>query len=405
MPANRIIYNVQNLFVAPYSGEYKDSSYDFYLNGYKILKRIDRLQSFNYNINNNNFELGGFNSKKYIFRGLVGNPEITFDFSYVPDGVTNENRLNFDVGHISGNYIGQMFSGLTKNDTLLNNRDFYLAINEGEGDVYTSGTRITSTVFAPTKIEDIIDPNSPKYSLLHFQNSTLNAYSFQINVGAVPTVTQKYIADNITLYASGSGVHYAILDLKSGVNIGQNEKILIPKNLDYYQTSLKGKNLLLPTEGVVSFYTTNKTGILFYNDNLQSLNFDLAFNRKPLKSINYKFPLYKKIDFPINGQLGLSMIIKDELSGSFFETINKEEDYNIVINFSSPRIDVYNTKYTFSGCKFDSIEYTSSIENNKIANLNFNFDLDPDFNNKGLIVSGNVIYGLLNNQQNKVLIF
>lgn len=403
MPQNRTIYNVQGLFVAPYSGEYVNGN-DFFLDGHRILKRIEKVQTFNYQIDNPTLELGGFNSKKYIFRGLIGNPEINLDFSYVPDGVTNENRLNFNVGHLSGNYFGQMFSGLSRNDVLLNNRDFYAVVNKSEGDIESSQAVLSSEIIRPSKIEDVIDTNSKNYNLLHFQNCTLNSYSFQMAVGNVPTITQNYLVDNLTLYPSGSGVHYAILDLKSGLNIAQNEKIIVPKDLNYSLNEKKGKNILLPNEATATFYTSNKTGVLFYLDNIQSLNFDLSFNRKPLKAINYKFPLYKKIQFPINGKLGISMIVKDNLSGSFFETINKEDEYSIVVDFETNRDGVYKSRYIFSGCEFDSIDYNSSIEEKKVANLNFNFDLDPDFNSRGLIVSGNVLYGRLSNQ-NKVLIF
>ena len=40
MPKNRIIYNTQGLFVAPYSGEHSNGN-DYYLANYKILKRLE----------------------------------------------------------------------------------------------------------------------------------------------------------------------------------------------------------------------------------------------------------------------------------------------------------------------------------------------------------------------------
>lgn len=404
MAKNRIIYNVQGLFFSPYSGEYKNGD-NFYLNGHRILKRVEKVQDFNYSINSNTVELGGFNSKKYIFRGIVGQPEVNFDFSYIPDGVTNENRLNFDVGYFNSGYVGQMFSGLSQNDPLLNNRDFYLVTNKDENDIESARAPIAANIFNPTSVGDIIDSNSKNYNILHLQNCCLNSYEFNIAVGAIPTVRQTYTADNITLHTSGSGVNYYVLDLKSGINQMQNEKIIIPKDLDYYQADMKGAYVLLPTEASVSFYSSNRTGVLFYNDNIQSFNFNLNFNRKNVKSLNYKFPLIKKIEFPINGKVGVSMLVKDtNLSGSFFETINREDDYNIVVLFHSEVDSIQDTKYTFSGCKFDAIEYTSSIENSKIANLNFNFELDPDFNTRGLFVTGNVLRGRIS-QINKLLIF
>jgi len=403
MPKNRIIYNTQGLFVAPYSGEYPNGN-DYYLANYKILKRLEKIQSFNYGINSNTIELHGMASKKYIFRDVVGSPQVTFDFSYIPDGVTNENRLNFDVNHFSGRYL-PMFSGLCTNNLLSNNKDFYLVINKDENDINSENATVSSSLIKPTTIEDVIDKNSKNYSLLHFQNCTLNTYGFDVSVGNLPLVTQNYTADNITFYNSGSGVKYTFLDLKSGINQTNTDTIIIPKNLNYTQSNLSGENILLPGDASVTFYTNNSTGVLFYNETIQSLNFDLNFNRKNYKSVNYKFPIIKKIEFPVNGKLNTSFIVEENLSGSFFDTLNRNNDYNIVVNFASNKNDVYPTKLVFSGCKFDAIEYTSNINSNKIANLNFNFDLDPDTaSSRGIYTSGNLMYSYINNQK-KVLIF
>ena len=98
MARNRIIYNVQGLFVGPYSGE-QNIFTNYYLSGYQILKRIEKVQNFNYGIDNNRINLEGFASKKNIFRGLASQPTVNFTFSYTPDGFTNENRLNFNTAN------------------------------------------------------------------------------------------------------------------------------------------------------------------------------------------------------------------------------------------------------------------------------------------------------------------
>jgi len=555
MPKNRIIYNTQGLFVAPYSGEYSNSN-DYYLANSKILKRLEKIQSFNYGINSNTVELHGMASKKYIFRGVVGNPQVTFDFSYIPDGITNENRLNFDVNHFSGRYL-PMFSGLCTNNLLFNNKDFYLVINKDENDINAENAIISSSFINPTTTGDVIDKNSPNYSLLHFQNCSLNTYAFDVSVGNLPLVTQNYTADNITFYNSGSGVKYAFLDLKSGINQISTDTIIIPKNLNYTQSNLSGENILLPGDASVTFYTNSlipdnytqdkisKVGntftkitadgedaevyssigynnmyveggvnsslkrgnfgldanprgsmdsnfidyswfigvggairiyengvdvlgvidgytpsskfrieyngttvtyflngvvirsvnvpipnqiyyfdsslyssgvsmnfnygalnnIQFYNDTVQGLNFDLNFNRKNYKSVNYKFPIIKKIEFPVNGKLNINLLTKESFQGSFFDTLNRNDDYNIVVDFASNKNDVYPTKFVFSGCKFDAIEYSSNINSNKIANLHFNFDLDPDnASSRGIYTSGNLMYSYINNQK-KILIY
>jgi len=133
MPRNRIIYNVEGLYVGPYSGEQNPTT-DYYLNGYQILKRIEKVQNFNYGIDNNRINLEGFASKKNIFRGLASQPTVNFTFSYIPDGFTNENRLNFNVNYFSG-FNAPMFSGLCQDNSIIDDKDFYLVINNNDNDL------------------------------------------------------------------------------------------------------------------------------------------------------------------------------------------------------------------------------------------------------------------------------
>jgi len=561
MARNRIIYNVQGLFVGPYSGEQNPTT-DYYLSGYQILKRIEKVQNFNYGIDNNRINLEGFASKKNIFRGLASQPTVNFTFSYTPDGFTNENRLNFNVNYFSG-FNAPMFSGLCQDNSIIDDKDFYLVINNNDNDLFQNYP-FSNQYINPTGINDVIDPNSANYSILHFQNSYLTKYSFSVNVGEVPSVEQTYIADNINFYISGSGINYTTLNVQSGNQNIENTKLIIPKNIN--PSGLSGQNILLPGDATVIFYrnpshdstniinlipenitpiTMSKVGnvftkiagttwgdaqayssigynnnmyieakpnqttagimfglntdpaldasytsldyswfirsdglleiyensqfiasfgtytistkfrieydgntvtyfkdgipvrslnvptpnatyyfdssfnqvggaitanygtlsnIQFYNDSIQSLDYSLSFDRQNLRSLNYKFPQGRNINFPVNCDLNMSFITEENFNGSFFDTLNRDDDYNIVVDFNNCRNGVFPSKFIFSGARFNNINYNSSIGTNKTANLSFNFDIDPDFGNRGIFASGNVLYKVLNNQR-KVLIF
>jgi len=391
MARNRIIYNVEGLFVSPYSNEQNPYS-DYYLNGYRILKKLEKIQNFNYSIQKNDLNAQGFGQKQNIFLGQGLAPEVSFNFSYIPDGVTNENRLNFDIGNFYNPSTFPMFSGLCTNSNLLNNRDFYLIINKNDEDLFKNYP-LTDYFVNPTGLVDIVDPDSKDYGILHFQNAYLNEYSFNLRVGNVPEVNQSYTADNIMYYLSGSNISYSILNLKSGFIENQLEKILVPKSLNYNDQNISGQNVLLPGDATVTFYTNNN-GIPFYTETIQGINFSLNFNRKAYRSVNYKLPLLRKIEFPINGTLNTSFIVEENFSGSFFETLNSNDDYNIVVDFNKCKNpnNVYPTKFIFSGCKFNNINYDSSIGSNKTVSLSFNFDLDPDFGTRGIFAGGNVLY-------------
>ena len=402
MGIDRVIYNAQALFVAPYSGE-QSAGKDYFLSNTRILKRIEKLQSFNYSIQKNELNAQGFGQKQNIFRGQGLAPEVSFNFSYIPDGVTNENRLDFNVNHFSGSNL-PMFSGICSNSESLNKRDFYLVVGKNNNDIFSDNATFNNSIINPTNETQVIDSNCKNDDIIHFQNCHLNEYSFNVSIGNLPEVNQSYVADNITYYTSGSGIKYSYLNVSSGINIQNHETIIVPKSLNYNQTAISGQNILLPGDANVSFFTNNRTGVLFYTDTIQNLDYSLSFNRKAYRAINYKLPLLRKIEFPVNGKLNTSFIVDQTLSGSFFDTLNRDDDYNIVVDFNSSKRGVDKTRLSFSGCKFDNITYDSSIGANKTATLSFNFDLDPDFGRRGLFASGNVLYGMLNNRK-KVLIF
>lgn len=402
MGIDRVIYNAQALFVAPHSGE-QSANKDYFLSNTRILKRIEKLQSFNYSIQKNELNAQGFGQKQNIFRGQGFSPEVSFNFSYIPDGVTNENRLDFNVNHFSGSNL-PMFSGICSNSENLNKRDFYLVVGKNNNDIFSDNATFNNSIINPTNETQVIDSNCKNDDIIHFQNCHLNEYSFNVSIGNLPEVNQSYVADNITYYTSGSGIKYSYLNVSSGINIQNHETIIVPKSLNYNQTAISGQNILLPGDANVSFFTNNRTGVLFYTDTIQNLDYSLSFNRKAYRAINYKLPLLRKIEFPVNGKLNTSFIVDQTLSGSFFDTLNRDDDYNIVVDFNSSKRGVDKTRLSFSGCKFDNITYDSSIGANKTATLSFNFDLDSDFGRRGLFASGNVLYGMLNNTK-KVLIF
>ena len=89
--------------------------------------------------------------------------------------------------------------------------------------------------------------------------------------------------------------------------------------------------------------------------------------------------------------MNLGILEKNISTGSFFEYLNLNNDYNIICNFTTNKIGVNNTRYIFSGCKFNSINYNSALGDNKNILVSFKFDIDPDFYSRGLFASGNLI--------------
>lgn len=384
---NRIIYNVQGLYLSPYFGEQGENNNEgnYFLSGFNILKKIEKIQNINYTINSK--RINQIVSKNLLYRGF-DYPTVDLDFSYIPDGVTNEYRLNFDVGHFKHNEIYPMFSSMAKSN-LYDKKDFFLVIKKNEEDLFEYSDPTPESINPNTK-NDILDLNSNNYGLLHFQDCYLSQYDFRININDLPIVNQKYTCNNIIFYNSGSNLSNKVLDLRSGLLNIQNEEIIIPKQLNPKSPDIFGVNILLPDQLQIQILSNNEK-ILFDTETIYSFDYNVEFNRSELRSANYKFPLLNKIKFPIEGTVNLGILEKNISTGSFFEYLNLNNDYNIICNFTTNKIGVNNTRYIFSGCKFNSINYNSALGDNKNILVSFKFDIDPDFYSRGLFASGNLI--------------
>jgi hypothetical protein len=154
------------------------------------------------NIDMNGHSLTELNT---IFFGNTG-----MSITSTPNAI-NLNGANVNVSSLS---IANMSISGSTGTLVINNNDNDLLGNH----------RLTDSFINPTGVNDVIDPNSPNYSLLYFQNSYLTKYSFSVNVGEVPSVEQTYIADNINFYISGSGVNYTTLNIQSGNQNIENTK-------------------------------------------------------------------------------------------------------------------------------------------------------------------------------------
>ncbi|NBP56647.1 hypothetical protein EBU71_08970 [bacterium] len=391
MPRSRTLYNVQALFVAPFSGSFLSP----YLNGYKILRPIKNLQTIDYSINQDNANIITFGNKSNVFVGASKPPEATLQFAYFADGLTNERRLNFnaysDFDPKSELLKNLAFSGLDL-AAHKDKKDFYLIVNKSENDIYRKDTDFNSSFLNPSSEASVIDQKSIDYAVLHFQNAYLKKYSFSISSRSIGLVSQEYVADNIVYYNSGSGINYTILNLKSGNNENQQEKIIIPRSL----RNLSGQDYLFGQRAKVSFSKSISNTVLFEADLINSFNFTIDFSRNDSYSFNYRFPRSRNIKYPVYGKLDISLNATGNLTGSFFDTLNKNIDYNVFVNFSPTSPINPQTSFLFSGCRFNNISYDNSIgDAYKNVNLSFNFEQDFSNNSKGLFWSGNMEYGFL----------
>jgi hypothetical protein len=274
----------------------------------------------------------------------------------------------------------------------------------------------TFTKTAATAAWDSQAYSSIGYSKYMYVEATSLGFRSMFGLSSDPTLNASYSGLDYAWFFSTTSTPVPLEIYEGGSNVGvsfgtytSSTKLRIEYDgitVTYFKDGAAVRSVNVPTPNTTyyfdsSFYDVNASinanygtlsNIQYYNDTIQSLDYSLSFDRQNLRSLNYKFPQGRNINFPVNCDLNMSFITKENLSGSFFDTLNRDQDYNIVVNFSTCGSGVYPSRFIFSGARFNNINYNSSIGSNKTANLSFNFDIDPDFGNRGIFASGNVLY-------------
>ena len=234
---NRIIYNAQDLFFGLASGVNNfplvtGTLSDGNTGTFEVLKRIHRVQSFNYDIVTNREDIGLIGKSSFDSHTLSSPPDVNGTISYFIEGLSNEKKMGFNV--------------LTSGSSSIPNKEFtfnfvdgnkkqniYLAVNKSGEDARTT------PAFEPTEIPDLISsgralemtvPAIDNLGLLVFQNAYINNYNLDITVGNYPKVDVGFVADNVIFLGSGSGIKTPLINSQDAdVEYGDKE-LIIPKN-------------------------------------------------------------------------------------------------------------------------------------------------------------------------------
>jgi len=207
MARNRVIYQSQALFIAPSSTGCQvsgtgTSSPNFgptfsgaLVGGTSLLKKLDRVQSCNFNFTINRQDINEFGKLARLDSIVMESPTVGLDFSYyVTDGL-NERLMGFNMfstgDATNTNAAGQSISGLLSD--LQGNNYYILTVQEGE-DVVGSNSSTT-----PANTNTIVG----------IGNGFISEYSFDASVGAIPTASVTVEAFNIkadSLVGQANGV-------------------------------------------------------------------------------------------------------------------------------------------------------------------------------------------------------
>lgn len=407
MPRNRINYQNEAIYAGP---SLKTGISTGVLQGHHILKKIDNVISANYGINVTRQDLMQLGSQGIISRPIFQSPILDLQFSYNFNGFGNETKLGFITNFTTGNNIPRfsdnfsvaLLSGFINPNRERDKRDFYIALaDEGEdvyNDVFNTGNFSDKSL---TTLTGLIDSKSKSYDILNFQNCYLTKYKMNATVNQFVNCNLSYLCENMMVFTSGSGVNVFTLDAKTRSPVKTGINIVIPKYSRTNESVLLGNTSTLSISLSEGDNNDLSSGIGFSltDAKINSFDFEIVFDRYPLKSISHKMPVDQIIKFPVIGTFTIAGIQGDAFSGDFLSFFNKEKSIDLSLSMKreragNPKGDL-SSLINIKKATINSVFFDSSIGGNKSISLQGQVDLDDADLSKGIFFSGALPTGIV----------
>lgn len=393
MPKNRISYGVQDVFfgspegvtditVTGVSGDNSD--------GYQVLSRLYRVQDFNYSFELPKEQVSVLGRTSSVNSQLTAPPSVNVNFSYISDGINNENRMGFSLRKSRVETPVQFISGLF--DRLTDRKNIYLQIAQTGEEVRSQRAGGYPQPLFPTGhliTGQVADPNASNYDYLIFQNSYINSYSVSLGVGELVTVSVGAVADNVFMKSDiqGKGVPY--INTQTAETGFSGVALLVPDH--FKPTNIENPSTpFVPSNIDLQLTKRSDTGIKFEIDTVQSCSVSLGLERENISYLNYKLYDDRPLNLPVQISVDLSYLTSGSLTGNLYEDFVLDDQYDLNVTFKTG-LGVQHMVYDISGLRLASVDFSSAIGSNKESSLNFVGDFDLDDNDKGFFVSGSVM--------------
>lgn len=425
MARNRVIYQSQALFIAPSAtgvqvsgvnaaGTLKTNSpftpvsTGSLASGISLLKKLDRVQSCNFNFTINRQDINEFGKLARIDSIVMESPTVGLDFSYyVTDGY-NERLLGFNI---TGNGItdtnlangAQSISGLLAD--LQGNNYYILTVDEGEDVV---GGTLT-----------------PSSTIVGIGNGFISEYSFEASVGAIPTASVTVEAFNIKSDASdtvttvltgtapaGSEVGADIVTITGNspaidlfaspatklTSIGSAYKLDYSRaysgslanangvNFTGYTTGNSTVSALRPGDIVLDLGTSR--GMTKLSDaHIQSFSFTMPLSRTILQRLGNVFGFARVVDVPINMDVTISAIVSELQNKNIFDAlVSEKNNLSILLKDTNGNGKI---RYEIKEAILQSETYSENLGDNQTVDLTYTVQIGgANDTTAGLFMSG-----------------
>ena len=220
----------------------------------EILNRINRIQNFDYNFNVTRTSEGVLGKSMEVDRPVIEPPSVDITLSYFLDGGNNENRMGFDIAHQekTEGSIGKVGESNYKPPLITNNfydtgrykdaRNIYLVTsNNTDNDIREQRSGYPMFVTGTSQIPKITDPNAANYGVMAFQNAYVTSYTVDFSIESLPRAEVALTADNVTFFASGTGIDIPRFNTERGLVEYNGKKMIIPKHFEESEISVTNR--------------------------------------------------------------------------------------------------------------------------------------------------------------------
>lgn len=394
MARNRVIYQSQALFIAPTStgaqvakagstGPYGPATGPELLAGTGLLKKLDRVQSCNFNFTINRQDINEFGKLARLDSIVMESPTVGLDFSYyVTDGL-NERLLGFNItGGINDTSTvlnAQSVSGLLAD--LEGNNYYILTVQEGEDVVGTASST----------------PPASTNTVVGIGNGFISEYSFEAAVGAIPTASVTVEGFNIKADAGVGNAGGAITGTSPAIDITASPATKLTSLATAYGlsgafttgssqvTALRPGDIVLSLPSVSDgFSDINGDG----SAHIQSFSFTLPLSRTVLQRLGNTFGFARVVDVPINVDVTINAIVSELSSKNIFDNLCSADKRNMQILLKDCN-SANKLWFGISGAIFQSETYSQNLGDNQTVDLTYTVQIGGanDIEN-GIFMSG-----------------
>jgi hypothetical protein len=284
--------------------------------------------------------------------------------------------------------------------TYRDKRNFFLHVSaekNGEEKSIIQYSETTGTLWN-TPME--AHPNSVVNECISFGDCQMKSYGVQASVGGLPIASVSYVGSQIETLNTASGKNIPALNPKDGREV--TGTFIIPNSFEN-----EGISVLRPGDMTIELEASN-IGISTTGANIQSINFGFDLSRERMSSLGYRLPIDRPVNYPVVAKGSFSVVVDKMETGKMIDFIHEDKIINFSINVRTPECEFWKdslvtgdfypgvvpeqeytaVNYTFNGAKVENISFGSSIGGERIAQISFTSELNPDNLDNGFFISG-----------------